>query len=651
MAQKSENYPKNQIIPVGETWAGERDIDLRRASFTFALIDEAPGVANGLGERLAKRLGIPSSRARAAVSPGLIELRNSVAIALQRAFIESKEWSQQSERQSRFRLLTLDQAELAARIPCRNQEESCISLSPELASELNIPLWDFARLFTLSGQRRIGFTPRFGTPISTQLEALLGQSSVEERKEISLVDDHIVTGGTIRRAASLLRQVGITPKRVAAFTQVGMLDDLAPDSVVRFSDPNNNPLQSMDLVDLSDFMVGLGGAWVSLPGETLGQLPYCLPFADPASRASIPESAAVSFSVAVLKANLQFAEVLEAQEGLTLSLADCTQGFARYAACILGVSEQTRLADLLKSAISRMTSEKLVSSPEEANLVSAVANVGLPPQVVLLDVNGTLFAPGESALDPLLSKELKTLVAEAQRSDIAVGLCSDSPSEPLKKLALSLGLRGPILAEMGSVLWTEDGSKVSLRTLTNISALKERVRVYASQMNRDELPERWATEFGGTAPPLQGRWFSFGAGREASVAIFGDREFIASLQVLETELRDLAGLRCALEINPDAGLYGYASIHPIAALDEAKGTVLNAFAGVGVDITMIGDSRADLVSPGPRQRTILVANSRVPLSETPGVLRTRLPYLLGTLSALRVVIEEQATVGSMGGLL
>lgn len=75
-------------------------------------------------------------------------------------------------------------------------------------------------------------------------------------------------------------------------------------------------------------------------------------------------------------------------------------------------------------------------------------------KIVIIDLNGTMVNKGYEPTIPL-EKLLKSLV-EAKDNGLVVGLSSDSPTETLRMVALSLGIDGPIVAEGGAVLCIDE---------------------------------------------------------------------------------------------------------------------------------------------------------------------------------------------------
>ena len=630
------NSKYNIESEVQANWDGSKEIDLSNNSFTFALIDDLPEVLNQFAKQLSMRLGLDPCVLALTLKAQFQVLRDEIQLAIQRAFIESDEWSAQPRRQDRFKVLTLDQQELLIRMPESSQTEKELSLSPVLAERRGLALWDFARLFSLSGTTQIGFTPRFGTAISSQLKALVENYELSSTN-LTLVDDHVVTGSTIKRAAELLERLGITTQRVLALTQIGSASSIKIDPVVRFIAPGQDPLSRMDLVDLVDFIIGFGGCWVRLAGGEIGQLPYCLPFADPVKRASIPKSNAETFSLDILKANLKFIEEIEKACGAQILLKDCSPAFARYYNSTLGSSNEDRLATLIKVCIdTRFPSGNVKTFSDKAEY-SQLSELELPGKLIFLDVNSTLFAPGESTLDPLLLREFKELVKKVRQQGVEIGLCSDSPLQGLKRLAADLDLDGPILAELGSVVGFKNCPPLILRKLENIAQLKQKIREFALESKVTETAERWAVEFGGSNDLPEGSWFAFGAERASSIAIFGSQNFIQSIKGCTNQLREVAAQNIAIDISLSAGPYAVAIIHPLESIADAKGEILAVIARLGADVTMIGDSTSDLVPLQRNLRTILVGNSKVSCETAE---RVKFPFLAGVLAGINKTLER-----------
>jgi len=73
------------------------------------------------------------------------------------------------------------------------------------------------------------------------------------------------------------------------------------------------PESRLDILDCRDFIAGSrnGGLVVSLPSGDLARVPYCLPYASPSDRASIPVLEELFFSHQVWLLNQRFFERIE----------------------------------------------------------------------------------------------------------------------------------------------------------------------------------------------------------------------------------------------------------------------------------------------------------------------------------------------------
>lgn len=68
--------------------------------------------------------------------------------------------------------------------------------------------------------------------------------------------------------------------------------------------------------------------------------------------------------------------------------------------------------------------------------------------IVLIDLDKTLI---DMSYQP--TGDLSEVVSRCKKQGITLGLCSDTPLDPLMRWATSFGFDGPVVAELGSLLW------------------------------------------------------------------------------------------------------------------------------------------------------------------------------------------------------
>ncbi len=507
---------------------------------------------------------------------------------------------------------------------------------------------ELSRLQTTHGSK-LEMTARPGAQqVWQQLIELRRKMAEQGVTKICLVDDHAFSCGTLERAVETLSSAGIEVEKIVTGTQVGASPALASKGIplissARFEHASKNDprtiLDSLDLVEARYFLLGATGGVVKLQDGSLGRVPYLLPFAEVSKKASIPENLAKEFSEKVLELNIRFFNELEQKLKIVARLEDShpdvvtllrSQGFAP------GLS----MADIACEAQQRY-SEILSSGRRLSTNQNCVQRLNLPDECMFLDLNGTLIAPGESGIPGILERELINSIREVQKLGISVGLCSDSPLDPLMKLASKWGMHGPILAENGNYA-SSNGAEAVLLPMPVIDQVKGAIRTLAKKLNYQEREEMYAVDFCGDVSPFA-RTFAFGRGRKASVSCFSDSAFIEELRnLLPAKLLELSEKsELAFDFNPKAGPYGVAIIHPGNNVLCGKQRALNMLSDSGVrKLWMIGDGPADAVT-GPDIESFLVGQGdakTVPSSVT-GV--TQLPGVVGALEMMQEIVRRR----------
>lgn len=146
--------------------------------------------------------------------------------------------------------------------------------------------------------------------------------------EYVLVDDDVATGATLKAIKAML------PEGVR----------IVRDFILLEQDPNA-PKSRLDVLDCRDFIAGSrqGGLVVSLPDDTLARVPYALPYASPADRASIPLMEELAFSRDIWRINEEFFDSIEPP----IVLGEADQAFQRLMTH-LGFGQSTPMSEICR---------------------------------------------------------------------------------------------------------------------------------------------------------------------------------------------------------------------------------------------------------------------------------------------------------------
>lgn len=228
-----------------------------------------------------------------------------------------------------FHLLDARRLELAVRR--RVGDSPLISLDPLITRGVS-PL-EVSRGYLLGGRTTVGLVPRPGAaPISTQLEALRGYAATG----CTLIEDDMCTGETIATVVRLLRGAGIPVSRVVPGIRLdgGALPGLAGTAVepvlqyrtagggVGGAHVDAGNSAAVELTDPRNYLFGLSGLAVRLPGGGWGRAPYWLPFVRTSVRVGIPAETEQEFALLALEANLRFFTRAERLLRRTLRVVD-----------------------------------------------------------------------------------------------------------------------------------------------------------------------------------------------------------------------------------------------------------------------------------------------------------------------------------------
>jgi hypothetical protein len=223
--------------------------------------------------------------------------------------------------------------------------------------------------------------------------------------------------------------------------------------------------------------------------------------------------------------------------------------------------------------------------------------------LILVDLNDTLICE-DKAIVTIEARLLVDAVRQAERRGWQVGLCSDSPHEPLKAWGQRHGIGGIVVAE--------NGAAVGGRPLVRFDGepIRTLVREWASA-NRVAILERpaLAREFGGYQAASAG--IAFGEGRQCSVALFCFDSEGAVAQELTSAVGAslIARFGDAVDVGPDSG---FVAVHSSGDFRTMKGLTLRRIARrlpAGRQLVMIGNSCSDLIGDHEVGQTWLVANA------------------------------------------
>ncbi len=172
-----------------------------------------------------------------------------------------------------------------------------LSLDPLIEGRVNL---EVSRTFPLAcPHAKPMLSERPGSqPLEKQLAAI-------EPGDYVLVDDDVATGATLKAIKAML------PDAVRIERDFILLQQAA-----------NAPKSKLDILDCRDFIAGSrhGGLVVSLPNGVPARVPYCLPYASPSDRASIPLLEELFFSHQIWLLNQSFFNRIE--HPILLSEAD-----------------------------------------------------------------------------------------------------------------------------------------------------------------------------------------------------------------------------------------------------------------------------------------------------------------------------------------
>ncbi len=445
----------------------------------------------------------------------------------------------------------------------RHNGDKTISLDPSVPGDYDL---EASRTYHPGGVVKIGIQGR------PEAESLRDQLRKIPQGTYTLKDDAIFTGGTVKDILGKLKERKLHIRKLDVGIQVGRPEIPIRVDAVRVYDP----MDVVDLNDCRDFLPGTykGGLVVRYPGQRV-RLAYILPMVDVSNRASIPRHQALGFSRRLWRLGQTFWSNFP---HVTLS-----QTGYEWIAGRFGMTPEWSMRDFC----ARMA--KVLDFPDrEFHCMGAKG-------VIWVDLNGTLITTHEKTLSKGVTPDhLRKLVTEAQRRGWDIGICSDSPHEPLQRWGMDHGINGPILSENGLVL---NGCAITNKTV-DAPIVRGVVRQWADQKGITIHSDRVAPEFNGHGhQPEHMTGIAFGEGRIASVSIFAyregepDKELTSQIGQL---LQKAYGNQYRLDVSPEHGFIAVHTVDPQIAKAQVLVPIGWSLYKRGRRCVMIGDSPNDL---------------------------------------------------------
>lgn len=268
--------------------------------------------------------------------------------------------------------------------------------------------------------------------------------------------------------------------------------------------------------------------------------------------------------------------------------------------------------------------------------------------LILIDKDDTLF---DARTETLTDNRTPSLIATCQANGWLVGLNSDSPAKALAPVALSLGMKGPIIAENGAVIlsspYAQSQYTLPRETVERLAAIRQDIKYLGQreggfviegdvvQLRAQGLPVRW---------PNGTRLTALNTLREASAMCFcwraddeGNlRPDPVELEELDTHLTG-DGIAHAHEMcvrtNPK---YGVLTVHA-AVTSKAYGVSSLLQQVMFERVIMIGDSMYDLCGTGITH--VAVGNAETKFIEQAEIRMGR-PYTQGVCDFLAQLTDD-----------
>lgn len=565
----------------------QKDLD-----FIYIMRKDAASVCGPLAEKISSEYQIPKGQIEEVISPIYDSFVEGLVNALGKHF--------QHKGTTEIHLFDADEIE-TKRLACIGQRFA-ISLDPIIANQ-HVPKVGVSRGYLPGGKIEIGMIARPGYPdLPLQINELKAKLSPNEA--IDVFEDDIFTGGSLTKIVDMFHSEGIQVARIIPGIQVGtaqaLLDrgiDIEP--VVKYILKED---QDIDLGDPRDFLIGADGLVILLDGKEYGRLPYLAPFVSPHARLSIPADQEEAFSIEVLELNLKFYKSIEEYLSLPIKLkhmnAFSTDALQTFVPC----DDNSNMIDIINYILSNY--RELEASCESQMYLSAFKALGLPQNLILIDVNGTLI-PSDSEdgfIEPEALEELIEKIHQLSKNGFTVGLNSDSPLPQLKELAKKLGIAGTvIIAENGAIVSYHD-KEICLRTIENIDSIKSAIKTIADNFGLIQSPDIVACEFGGRK--IKPKEWGFGANRAGTLSLFSlDKNFLSEVKKMMGIIASKQAVDC--DFSPD---YGFFSIHSCENFRRGKAEILERLAEAGHKVVSIGDSLSDYAGYSLPNRVVFVRN-------------------------------------------
>lgn len=238
----------------------------------------------------------------------------------------------------------------------KSKGKQLVSMDPLLNGDAN---YEVSRVFAQGGQEKsFAYIARPGSePLSIQAKQIadkVGKSSAV------LTDDDLYTGGSMLEVLETLLNQGVKIDKVVPGVQVGEPEKLLNlginvEPVIKYKASDESDIfAKVDIIDPRDYLLGLSGFVVQLPGGSAGRASAVLPFFSPANAVSVPPGREIQFSLSVLIANLAFFREVEEQIGYPLLLSHMDPSCRDFMQRIYNISPKTTMADLVNWSIGKL---------------------------------------------------------------------------------------------------------------------------------------------------------------------------------------------------------------------------------------------------------------------------------------------------------
>jgi hydroxymethylpyrimidine pyrophosphatase-like HAD family hydrolase len=587
--------------------------------FIYIMRKDTAAVCDPLSQKISSQYQIPTEQVRETIRPLYLKFVDGLSHAIARNLTHK----------GRVEIHLYDPERIDTHRFSYLNDQKAISLDPLVQAE-SVATIGLSRGYLPGGKIEIGMMPRPGHP-SLHEQILLLKEKISAGDEIDIFEDDIYTGGSLTRVVNMLAHEGIRVKNIIPGIQIGTSQSLISlgieiNPAVRY---HIHAGQDIDLGDPRDFLLGADGLVVMLNGNQLGRLPYIAPFVSPAARLSIPKENEIRFSLDVLALNQDFFTEVERALSISVELTHLNESSAFALGTLVPEWKSMRLADVVSDIINNYKSLQKVCDYHRDH--SAIKMLGLPKNIVFLDVNGTLL-PSTSRDGYIAAQDLEAFqnaVIGLEKTGMVVGLNSDSPLPQLRDFSKRIGIpNAPIIAENGAVISYKENS-IGLRHFDNIDILKSDIRKWAEKNGFSQAENLIAPEFGGNELPA-GLW-AFGANRTNSISIFGSTDFIAGVRELINKFQTENDINCDYSPN-----HGFIGIHAGRDFRQGKAEMLEKLVNEGHRIVSIGDSVSDYASlPLPNKVVFVQDGIPADILSMPHVSITKEKGIAGVVETLK----------------